>query len=295
MAIKQTRGERIFAVGNYFLLGGLAFLTLYPILYVIMASLSDPRMLMKHEGAIFWPLGKATLIGYIQTLRSPSILVGYRNTLFYVSAGTAINLTLTFLAAYVLSRKNFYLKKFMMFAIVVTMFFHGGLIPMFMILKSLRMYNTIWALLLPTAINTWNIIIVRTFFQSIPESLEESAVIDGATDFVLLTRIILPLSMPVVAVMILDYGVAHWNSWFNAMVFLRDRGLFPLQLFLREILIQNNTDRMVQGGAEMMEESYTKELVKYCTIVISTLPILCIYPFLQKYFVKGVMIGAIKG
>ncbi|MDR6726230.1 putative aldouronate transport system permease protein [Paenibacillus amylolyticus] len=230
---------------------------------------------------------------YTAVLQNPMVLTGYRNTLFYVIAGTAINLIMTTLGAYALSRRNVYFRNHIMLYIVITMVFSGGLIPSFLLINNLGMLNTPWALLLPGAINSFNLIIMRTAFQTIPASLEESARIDGANDWVIMTRIIIPLSMPVIAVMILWYAVGHWNSYFNALIYLRDRELFPLQLVLREILISNSTDNMMTGAAtgDRMDIGIT---IKYATIIVSTLPILVLYPFLQKYFVHGVMIGALK-
>lgn len=220
------------------------------------------------------------------------ITTGYRNTLIYVVAGTAINLVATAIGAYVLSRRNLYFKNVLMMLIVITMFFGGGLIPTYLLINNLGMLNTIWAMLIPGMIGTFNMIIMRTAFQSVPISLEESAKIDGANDLIILFRIIIPLSMPVIAVMILWYAVGHWNSYFGALIYLRDRELFPLQLVLREILITNTTDSMMtEASGDRMAIADT---IKYATIIVSTLPILLLYPFLQKYFVKGVLIGAIK-
>ncbi|MEG0355674.1 MAG: carbohydrate ABC transporter permease [Lachnospiraceae bacterium] len=294
MKRKGSLQDRIFNVINYSIMMVLVIITFYPLLYVLFASLSDPKLLMAHQGLLFKPLGKMTLKGYEITFQNPSILIGYRNTIFYVVVGTAVNLVLTSLGAYVLSKKHFLLRKFLMKVIVISMFFHGGIIPMFFVIKGLGMYDTPWSIILPTAINAYNLIIMRTFFENIPASLEEAAVIDGATDFDIFIRVVLPLSKPVIAVMVLYYGVSHWNSWFNAMIYLRDRDIFPLQLFLREILLTSNSATAAVDTTQMMEESFYKELIRYCTIVVSTVPILCIYPFLQKYFVKGVMIGAVK-
>jgi putative aldouronate transport system permease protein len=293
--MKRSRGEVVFDGMNTVLMVMLMLFTVYPLLYVLFASLSDPRELLKFQGLILWPLGKPTLQGYEMVFRNPNILSGYRNTLFYVTVGTSLNLLLTAFAAFVLTRKDFAIKKIMMIGIVVTMFFDGGLVPKFFVVRGLGMYNTVWALIFPVALNTYNMIIMRTFFQNIPDSLEEAATMEGANDFQLFAKIIIPLSKPVIAVMVLYYGVFHWNSWFNASIFLRDRNLYPLQLILREILIANETDNMLDSAQEMFEESLYRELIKYCTIVVATLPILSIYPFLQKYFVKGVMIGALKG
>ena len=275
---------------------GLIILTLYPLLYVLFASVSDPKLLMGFEGFLIKPLGKWTLEGYKLTLSNPNVVTGYRNTLFYVVAGTAINVVMTALGAFCVARKHFGLINPMLIMLTITMFFSGGMIPLFLIVQTLNIYNTVWAILLPGAISSWNLIIMKTFFEGIPESLEESATIDGASDWDVFIRIILPLSKPVIAVMVLFYGVNNWNAWFNHMIFLRDRQLFPLQLFLREILMLNaSASGQTPTVGAMITQSYYKELLQYCVIIVATVPILCIYPFLQKYFVKGVMIGAIKG
>jgi putative aldouronate transport system permease protein len=289
---KQVAGERVFGVFNTVLMLGLCFVTVYPFLYVLFASLSDAASFLQHRGILLEPVG-INLDAYKAVFDNPMIIKGYQNTLFYVVAGTAINLFMTALGAYVLSRRELYFKNIMMFFIVVTMVFHGGLIPSFLLINKLGMMNTVWALLIPGAISTFNLIIMRTAFQGVPVSLEESARIDGAGDLTILFRIIIPLSMPVIAVMILWYAVGHWNSYFSALVYLRNREVYPLQLILREILISNSTDSMSTGAA--MDDKYAiGETIKYATIIVSTLPIICLYPFLQKYFVKGVMIGAIK-
>lgn len=220
------------------------------------------------------------------------IFLSYQNTVIYVVLGTVINIFMTTLGAYGLSRKNVLLSNAIMFFIVFTMFFSGGLIPMYLLMQNLSLINTRWAMWLPGMIGTTNLIIMRTSFKAIPSSLEESARIDGANDFVILYRVIVPLSKPVIAVMLLYYGVGHWNSWFNAMIYLQDRNLYPLQLILREILIDSTTDVIELGGDDSEPIAQT---IKYATIMVATVPILCVYPFLQKYFVKGVMIGAIKG
>lgn len=302
MVTKKTAGERIFDFINIVFLTILAIACLYPMLYVLFASFSDPIELMKHRGLILRPLG-FTIAGYKLVFKNPSITTGYLNTLFYVTAGTAINLFMTSLGAYVLSRKNVLWKNTIAFMITITMLFSGGLIPFYLLVKSLGMVNTRWALIIPGAISTYNLFVMRTSFASIPDSLEESAKIDGANDFIILFRIILPLSKAVLAVMTLFYAVGHWNAWFNAMIFLRKRELFPLQLILREILIANDMQSMsnleglvdvsVQANADIVY--FARLLVQYCTIIVATMPILFLYPFVQKYFVKGVMIGSLKG
>lgn len=292
---KRTGLGTVFDCFNVIILVVLSFISLYPFLYVIFASLSDSAELALYRGMLFRPLGFSTA-AYKAVFEEKDIITGFINTIIYVVGGTAINVLMTSLGAFVLSRKNFYWNKILLPMAIFTMFFGGGLIPNFLLIKTLGMYDTRWAILIPTAISTWNLFIMKTNFMAIPASLEESAEIDGANSIIVFIKIVLPLSMPVIAVMILYYGVGNWNSWFNAMVYLKNRDLFPLQLFLREILIANSTEEMMLsmdvGTADIQRVS---ETVKYATIVVATLPILCVYPFLQKYFVKGVMIGAIKG
>lgn len=228
-------------------------------------------------------------------LRTASIVTGYGNIILYVIAGTALNILMTSMGAYVLSRKKLYIRRFLSLAIVFTMYLSGGLIPFYLTVRNLGLYNTRLALILPVAVNTWNLIVMRTSMSQVPDSLEEAAKIDGANDFVILFRVILPVIKSTVAVMVLFYAVQHWNSWFNAMIFLQDRSKYPLQLFLREILLSGSmTDIAAGSTGEDVNNVLTMNMLKYCTIVVSTLPILCIYPFLQKYFVKGVMIGSVK-
>ncbi|GIP46238.1 ABC transporter permease [Paenibacillus sp. J45TS6] len=292
MTYKRSLGETVFSWFNTCFMLLLCFVTLYPFIYILFASLSNPTEMAQFRGMLFSPLG-FSLDAYKAVLENPMVTTGYRNTLFYVIVGTAINLIMTTLGAYALSRRNVYFKNHIMFYIVITMVFSGGLIPSFLLVNNLGMLNTPWALLLPGAINSFNLIIMRTAFQGIPPSLEESARIDGANDWVIMVRIIIPLSMPVIAVMILWYAVGHWNSYFSALIYLRDRELFPLQLVLREILISNSTDSMMTGAATG-DRTDIGITIKYATIIVSTLPILILYPFLQKYFVHGVMIGALK-
>jgi len=293
MTLKRSFGERLFDASNVLALSLLTLITAYPFLYVLFASLSNPESVVQTRGLLLFPKG-LNFEAYSLVFMNPSILTGYINTLFIVVAGTALNLAMTALGAYALSRQNVMWKNPIMFGIVFTMFFSGGLIPTFLLVNDIGLLDSRWALILPVAMSTYNLIIMRTAFQGVPVSLEESAKLDGANDFTVLFRIFIPLSMPVIAVMILFYGVYHWNSWFNALIYIRTRELYPLQLILREILITNSTDSMMTsvGGGDRMPVG---ETIKYATIIVSTIPVLCLYPFLQKYFVKGVMIGAIKG
>ncbi|MCL2058224.1 MAG: carbohydrate ABC transporter permease [Oscillospiraceae bacterium] len=293
MAIKRTLSDNIADTIIYALLLGLTLITLYPMWHVIMASISEGNRLIRHQGLIILPLG-LNLESYRLVLNNPSIITGYGNTLFYLITGTSLNLVLTTLGAYALSRREFLWRTPFMMLILFTMFFSGGMIPSFLLIESLGLIDSRLAIILPGAISTYNMIIMRTAFAAVPESLEESAKIEGANDFQVLIRIFIPVSKAVIAVMLLYYGVAHWNDWFTSMLYLRSRERYPLQMILREILILNNLDNMREEiDFEQLEQiGYT---IKYTTIVVATLPVLLSYPFLQKYFVRGVMIGAVKG
>ena len=230
---------------------------------------------------------------YETVFKDKEIWQGYWNTIVYTVVGTLISVTLTAFGAYPLSRKDFYGRNVYMGLFVFTMFFTGGMIPTYLLVKQLKMLNTMWALVLPSAVSTYNLIIMRTFFQtSIPGELAESASLDGCSDLGVFFRIVIPLSAPIFAVMVLFYGVAQWNSWFPALLYISDRSLYPLQMVLREVLIQSDVSNMAgaTGDVEIIGDG-----LKYATMVVATLPIMCLYPFLQKYFVKGVMIGAVKG
>jgi len=291
---KPTPTERVFLFFVYFLLLFLVFVTLYPMLYVLFASISDPLQLTIHRGVIWRPLG-FSLRGYEMVLANPNIFIGYRNTIINMTVGTTLNLLFTAVGAYVLSRKRFMLRNIIMFFILITMYFSGGMIPLYLTVLNLGLLNNRFALILPTLISTFNLIVMRTGFAAVPDSLEESAKLDGANDLQILFRIYLPTCKAIVAVMILFYAVDHWNLWFNAMLFIRDRTLFPLQLILRELLITGDMSSMGAVGGLEGEDMLYIALIRYTTIIVATLPILFVYPFLQKYFVKGVMIGSVKG
>lgn len=292
MRRRLTPGDLVFRGLNGIFMTLVVTVTLYPFLYVLFASVSDPVRMGQHMGFLAFPLG-FTLASYRRVLQNPMILGGYLNTLLYMSTGTALNLLLTTLGAYVLSRKRLLLRDAIMFFIVVTMFFSGGLVPFYLIVRGMGLQDKIWAMILPTAISSYNLIVMRTAFAAVPDSMEESSRMDGANDLRILFQIYLPLCMAVVAVMILFYAVAHWNAWFNAMIFLRSRQKYPLQLILREILIASTTEDMMTEAAAMDKEPIG-ETIKYATIIVATLPILFVYPFLQRYFIHGVMIGALK-
>lgn len=289
----RSVGEKLFDMFNYALLTIITLCTLYPLIYVLFASLSDPTRYMQHSGILWKPLDM-TLNAYRLVFDNPMIIQGYMNTFLIVSGGLVLNITLTAFGAYALSRKGLRYRKQLMLFIVFTMFFSGGLIPLYFTVKGLELTNTLWSLIIPQAISAFNLIILRTAFEAVPDSLEESAKIDGANEFVILFRIMMPLCMPVIAVMLLYYGVSHWNSWFQAMIYLQDRSLYPLQLVLRELLLLNDASSMA-SGASGGEVAVIGETLKHATIIVATVPILLVYPFLQKYFVKGALIGAIKG
>ncbi len=287
--MKRSMSERIFSVVNIVFLLSVAFLTLYPFAYVVFASISDPVKIMSNKGILFWPEG-FSLMAYEKVFANPSIYIGYANTLFYVICGTAINIYMTASAAYVLSRKNLMLKRFFILMFIFTMYFSGGLIPTYLLMDKLGLINNRLGLILPVAMSTYNLLIMITGFYSIPASLEESAKIDGANHWVILWRIILPIAKPTIMVIMLYYAVGHWNAWFRAMIYIRDTDKMPLQLFLRNILTRNQLGAM--SGDNDIEDVGTT--IKYATIIVSTVPILCVYPLIQKHFVKGVMIGAVK-
>lgn len=293
MVHSKSKGYKLFTILNYLLLTALGFLCIAPMLHTVFASFSEPGPLGAHVGFIFKPLG-FTLNGYRLVFQNPNIYTGYLNTLIYVISATLLGTALTITSGYVLSRKGLLLRNHLMFFLAFTMMFNGGMIPFYMVVRNLGMLDTRWALIIPGCVNVFNIIIMRTSMAEIPDSLEEAARIDGAGSLTIMTKIIIPLSKATIAVVVLFYAVGQWNSWFNASIFLQDRSLYPLQLILRDILIQNDASQMNRNDMENNLAIY-KELIKYCTTVIATLPILCVYPFVQKYFVKGVMIGSVKG
>ncbi len=293
MKIKVSTGERIFRVVNYIILGIIMLLCLYPVWYVAVASFSDSALLTQHSGLLFKPAG-FSLAAYEKVFLNPMIIKGYRNTMFILITGIIVDLIMTSIGAYFLSRKNVLFRDGIMMLITFTMFFSGGMIPFYLTLRDLKLTNNLMGLIIPFMINTYNMIILRTSFQSIPDSLVEAAQIDGAGHLTILWKVIVPLSKSILAVMVLYYGVGIWNSWFWASTIIRTRDLYPLQVILREILMQNDVGSMTTGVSVADQESVGQS-IKYATIMVATVPILCVYPFLQKYFTKGVMIGAVKG
>lgn len=291
----NSLGTRVFRVFNGMVMLLLLFLCAYPIYFVIVASVSDGNALVKNVGALWAPLKPYTLGAYQRVLSNRNILTGYRNTAFVLVAGVSLNLIMTVMGAYFLSLKNIRLGGVIMFLILFTRYFSGGLVPDFLNIKSLGLLNSLWALVLPGAVASYNLIIMRTAFAAVPDSLIESARLDGARHYKILARFMVPLCMPTIAVIVLYYAVGHWNSWFSASIYLQTQSKFPLQLIMRQILILAQTAEMMGGSEAVAEAAQINELIKYALIVIGTAPILVLYPFLQRYFVKGVMIGAVKG
>ena len=291
----RTRSEKIFSVFNTIILSLIALACLIPVWHVICCSVSEPTLLNANRGTVLWPLGQWTFLGYEKVFKTSYILRGYLNTVYYVILGTAIGLVLTCLAAYGLSRKDLMLKKPINFFITFTMLFIGGLVPTYMVIRDLKMLNTVWAIVLPLCVSVFNVMIMRTSFDNIPDALTEAAQIDGAGHVRILVQIILPVSKSILAVVTLFYIVQHWNSWFHSALYIKDRDLYPLQLWLREIVIAETNSVIEADAADAGLINQTKALIKYCVIVIAILPMMIAYPFVQKYFVTGVMIGSVKG
>jgi len=281
---------------NFFIYLALAFagfITLYPFLYVFSMSISGVQEVIQGNVVLF-PKG-FSIESYKLILRNQQFWTSYYNTIWYTVVGTTINVTMTILGAYPLSKKWLLHRNSIMFFISFTMFFGGGLIPGYLLVNALGMYNSRWALVIPGAVSAWYIIITRTFFQTIPDSLEESAVIDGASELRVLVSIFLPLSKPIIAVLALFHAVGHWNSFFGAMIYLKDASKQPLQIYMRRVLFDAAAEVQRNIAGSVQERSALSIQLKYSSIIVSILPIICFYPFLQKYFVKGVMIGSIKG
>ncbi|QNK58199.1 carbohydrate ABC transporter permease [Paenibacillus sp. PAMC21692] len=296
--ISETAQDKLFLLGNRIFILLLVVVVLYPLVYIVSASISNPQLV--NSGQVVLLPKEITFEGYQRVFQNRDIWVGYRNTVFYTVAGTFINLLLTLPCAYALSRKGVPAKNVAMALFVFTMFFNGGLIPTYLLVRDLNILNTVWAILLPNAVAVWNLIVSRTFFQmNFPSELEEASQIDGASHFVIFFKVALPLSMPLVAVMGLFYAVGHWNQYFNAMIYLSDRNLFPLQVFLREILVlQEMMTQMMMDGVDektLAEQARVADIIKYAVMVVSALPLLLVYPFVQRFFVKGILIGSLKG
>ena len=292
--ISRSRADTAFDILDYVLLTIAFLLVAYPLYFVVIASVSDP--IAVYEGrVILYPI-KPTLEGYARIFSYESLFVGYKNTVIYTVVGTAINVVLTVTAGYALSRKELVGRNVMMMGVMFTMIFSGGMIPNYLLVRSLGLYNTMWALILPGAVSTWNLIVCRTFFQqTIPDELLEASQLDGATNMQFFLQVVLPLSKAIIAVLVLFYAVSHWNSYFSAMIYLSDVNKHPLQLVLRSILFENSLGDMVEDAANLAAQQRLGDMIKYGIIIASSLPLLILYPFLQRYFIQGVMIGAVKG
>ena len=292
-AIRESRGDRIFQGVVVFIGVIIMLIVAYPLYFTVIASISKPEDVLMGK-VLLWPRN-ISFESYKMVIAEQDIWMGYGNTIFYTVAGTCLNLVLTILIAYPLSCRELPWRKQLTFVASFTMLFSGGLIPTFLVVRNLGLYNTAWAMLLPTGITTYNMLVMKNFFQSsIPHELKEAAELDGCNQIQTLLLVVLPLSGAIIAVVILFYAVGHWNAYFNALIYLKDRSKFPLQVILREILLQNQ-ELAAGDGTGLYEKMMAAETMKYAIIIVSSLPVICLYPFVQKYFVKGVMVGAIKG
>ncbi|GIN72486.1 sugar ABC transporter permease [Bacillus sp. J14TS2] len=292
--VRESFGDRVFLTGIYTFLILVLLIILLPLMNILSSSFSHPSAVVAGKVWLF-PVD-FSLAGYKAVFDNPNIILGFRNSILYTIAGTLVNVVLTIMIAYPLSRKTFYGRGLIMAVLVFTMLFDGGLIPYYLVVKALGLLNTPWAMILPGAVAVFQVIIARTFFQTtIPDDLYEAAEIDGCSDMRFITSVVIPLSKPIIAVMTLMYAVGHWNAYFQALIFLRDPNLFPLQIILREILVLNSVDpSMMSNVDQVLALAGLKEQLKYALIVVASVPVLLIYPFVQKHFTKGVMIGSLK-
>ncbi len=296
MPVKILHSDRVFDAVNVLVMCVLLLIFVWPLWFVLIASFSAPSQVWL--GNVVLLPKEFTTAAYEAVLDYGAIWVGYRNTIFYTAAGTVLNLVMTICAAYPLSRRDFMPRNVLMFLFMLTMYFSGGLIPTYLVVGKLHLLNTPWAMMIPGAVSIYNVIITRTYFvNNIPQSMHEAAKLDGANSFQFLLRVVLPLSKPVLAVIGLYYAVGHWNDFFSALIYINDKNLMPLQSFLRDLLMTNKMSLSNMQGLDAAASEAKLQLaqtLKYSAIIVSTVPVLCIYPFIQKYFVKGVMIGAVK-
>ena len=292
--IRDTLGDRLFYAGCYLITALFMLAVLYPLVYILSASFSSAEAIT--SGRMWLYPVDFSLVGYRYILKYDAIWLGYRNTLFYTFVGTLINVAMTMTCAYGLSRRGMRGRRFFTMLFTFTMIFSGGMIPNYLLMKNLKILNTVWCMLLPGAISAYNLIVAKTFIEnSIPGDLLEAARIDGCSDVRFFFSIVLPLSKAILAVLLLMYAAAHWNAYFNAFLYLTDKKLYPLQIFLRQILVQSNMSADMLDPEAMAQMQTLQQILKYAVIVVSTAPMLCLYPFVQKYFRQGVMIGSIKG
>lgn len=292
-ALHEARVDRIYYLINNLIMFLLAVIVLYPLYFIVIASFSDPDAVINGE-VFLWPV-KASIEGYQRLLEEDSIWIGYRNTILYTFFGTALNIIVTIPAGWALSRRNLPYRKAFMWFFIVTMFFGGGLIPFYLLVSNLNMVDTPFALILPGAVSVWNVFMTKAYYESnIPTELIEAAKIDGAGEFKTFLQIILPVSKPIIAVMVLFYAVGHWNSYFNALIFIQSENLYPLQLVLREILIVQEAAAGTGDPQTILEQQRIANMIKYSSIIVSSLPIILLYPFIQKFFEKGFLVGSFK-
>lgn len=292
--IRLSGADRAFNIMDYVFLTICFLIVAYPLYFIVIASISDPVDV--YAGKVFLIPSRPSMDGYRRIVEYKTFFSGYRNTVVYTVVGTLINVGITIPGAYALSRKDLFGRNVIMMLITFTMIFSGGLIPTYLLVLDLGLYDTMWALILPTAVSSWNLIVARTFFQqTIPDEMLEAAQLDGASNVQFFLQVVLPLSKSILAVMVLFYAVSHWNSYFNAMIYLRDASKHPLQLVLRSILFENSLGDMVEDAANLAAQQRLGDMIKYGIIIASSLPLLILYPFLQRYFIQGVMIGAVKG
>ena len=294
---RKSYSDKIFDIVNLLVMIILLFIFVWPLWFVVIASFSDPNQVWMGK-VVLWPKG-ITLVSYEELLHYKRIWSGYANTIFYTVVGTLVNLVMTVCGAYPLSRKDFMPRHVVMIMLMITMYFSGGLIPTYLVVSKLGLVNTRWAMIIPGAMSVYNMIVTRTYFMnSIPSSLQEAATLDGASSFQYLIRVVLPLSKPILAVIGLYYAVGHWNDFYSALIYIYDDSMLPLQSFLRDILMSTKLTLNNMSGVDMATAAAKAQLaqtLKYSVIIVSTVPVLCIYPFIQKYFVKGVMFGSVKG
>lgn len=293
--IRQSKEDIFFSCITYTLASIILLLVLYPLIYVVSASLSSPVNVVKGE---VWLFPKEfTLNSYKSVLQNKSIILGYKNTIIYTVVGTIVNIVMTIAGAYPLSRKDFYGRNLIVIFFTITMFFSGGMIPAYLLIKRLNLLDSFWVMIIPGAVSMWNLLIMRNYFQnSVPEEIIEAASIDGCTNIGTLIRVVLPLSKAIIAVMVIFYAVGHWNAYFSALIYISDRKKYPLQVVLREILLKGlGTDGANNTVVDTVNDLLLFETLKYAIIVFASLPVLVLYPMLQKYFIKGVMIGSLKG
>ncbi|MDI4643517.1 carbohydrate ABC transporter permease [Cohnella hashimotonis] len=294
MLNRRTKSDIWFDLFNYVFLGGFTLMILYPLYFIVIASISSPDRIFSGD-VWFWPRD-ITFDGYRRIFQDPTIWLGYRNSIVYAAISAFISTTLVIMAAYPLSRKDFYGRSTFMVFFLITLFFNGGIIPTYLMMKDIHLIDSMWAVILPSAVDAFLIIIAKTFFQELPEELREAAAIDGCRNLRYLTSIVLPVSKPIIAVLVLFAVVRQWNGFFDALIYLSDGDKFPLQLVLRNILIQSQpSGNLVNDVDTLLAKQRVTELIKFGVIIVAALPLLVLYPFLQRYFVKGVMVGSVKG